>query len=188
MKEIIVKRFFSPIWKCEKIETELELLENNGWRLEKISGYRKFQFVKSQPKTTKYFFTCSFARDRGMIITEQALKSQCKATEISGSFIESLKTTRIYRITREEDLLQRKIYRNIYLRFLVLQYVLIGLLFAGISVVGISLSCIVNKNPLFDTGHVFLGVVGLIGLIVALIHLSGWLCLRRQYINYIQSS
>ena len=114
MKEIIVKRFFSPIWKCEKIETELELLENNGWRLEKISGYRKFQFVKSQPKTTKYFFTCSFARDRGMIITEQALKSQCKATEISGSFIESLKTTRIYRITREEDLLQRKIYRNIY--------------------------------------------------------------------------
>ena len=186
MKETITRRFCAPIWKCEEIESELEQLENNGWRLDKISGFRKFQFTKSQPKTTKYFFTCSFVRESGMILIEQALKSQCKATEISGNFIELLKTTSVYRITRAEDLLQRQIYRNIYLRHLVLQYILLGLLFTLISVASITLSCVLNKNPLFDIDHLFLAIIGFSGLIVALRHLIGLFYLRRQYIKYFQ--
>ena len=121
-----------------------------------------------------------------MIITEQALKSQLKATEIGGSFIELLKTTSVYRITKTEDLLQRKFYRNIYLRHLVMQYVLIGLLFTAIAVAGITLSCVVNKNPLLDIGHLFLAIVGFVGLTIALRHLFGWFHLREQYVKFFQ--
>ena len=188
MKETMSMRFFSPIWKCEEIESKLEQLEKDGWRLDKISGFRKFRFVRSKNKEVKYFFTCSFVKESGMIITEQALKSQLNATEIGGSFIELLKTTSVYRITKTENLLQRKFYRNVYLRHLVLQYILIGLLFATIATVGIALSCVVNKNPLFDIQHLFLGIVGFLGLIVAIRHLFGFFYLRNQYAKYFQSN
>ncbi len=188
MKNTMTMRFFSPIWKCEEIESKLEQLEKDGWRLEKISGFRKFRFIQSQKKTVKYFFTCSFVKESGMILTEQALKSKFKATEISGNFIELLKTTSVYRITKTEDLLQRRVYRNIYLRHLVLQYILISLLFTTIAAVGITLSCVVNKNPLFDIWHLFLAIVGFLGLIVMLRYLFGLFYLRKQYINYVQSS
>lgn len=188
MKETMTMRFFSPIWKCEEIESKLEQLEKDGWRLDKISGFRKFRFIQSQSKTVKYFFTCSFVKESGMIQTEQALKSQLKATEIYGGFIELLKTTSVYRITKTEDLLQRKLYRNIYLRHLVMQYVLIGLLFTAMSIAGITLSCVVNKNPFLDIGHLFLAIVGFVGLMIALRHLFGWFYLRGQYIKYFQSN
>lgn len=188
MKEYMIKRFFAPIWKCDEIEVELERLENEGWRLERISGFRKFKFIKASPKATKYFFTCSFVKESGMIQTEQLLKRECKATEISGNFIEGLKTTSVYRITREADLLQRKIYRNIYLRHLVWQYILIGLMFASISIAGIILSCVFNGKPLFDLGHIFLSAIGVCGMFVIIRHLLGWLYLRKQYSQYFQSA
>ncbi len=188
MKHTMTMRFLSPIWKCEEIESKLEQLEKDGWRLDKISGFRKFRFIQSQKKTVKYFFTCSLVKERGMTLTEQALKSKFNATEISGNFIELLKTTSVYRITKIEDLFQRKYYRNIYLRHLVLQYILIGLLFTTIAAVSITLSCVVNKNPLFDIRHLFLAIVGFLGLIVALRYLLGLFYLRKQYINYFQSN
>ena len=188
LKETMSMRFFSPIWKCEEIESKLEQLEKDGWRLDKISGFRKFRFIRSQNKEVKYFFTCSFVKESGMIITEQALKSQLNATEIGGSFIELLKTTSVYRITKTEDLLQRKLYRNIYLRHLVMQYVLIGLLFTTIAVAGITLSCIVNKNPLWDIRHLFLAIVGFVGLTLTLRHLFGLFHLREQYDKFSQSN
>ena len=187
MKETMTMRFFSPIWKCEEIESKLEQLEEDGWRLDKISGFRKFRFIRSQNKTVKYFFTCSFVKESGMIQTEQALKNQLKATEICGNFIELLKTTSVYRITKTEDLQQRKFYRNIYLRHLVAQYVLIGLLFTAIAVAGITLSCIVDKNPFLDIRHLFLAIVGFAGLAIALRYLFGWFHLREQYIKFFQS-
>ena len=69
--------------------------------------------IHAQIKDNKYCFTCSFVKECGMIQTEQLLKREYKATEISGNFIEGLKTTSVYRITREADLLQRKVYRNL---------------------------------------------------------------------------
>ena len=57
MKETMVKRFFAPIWKCDEIEAELSRLEKEGWRLDKISGFRKFEFTKATPKDKAYFFT-----------------------------------------------------------------------------------------------------------------------------------
>ena len=187
LKETMTKRFFAPIWRCDEIEAELERLENEGWRLEKISGFRKFKFIKASPKTTKYFLTCSFVKESGMIQTELLLKREYKATEIHGSFIEGLKTTSIYRITREADLKQRKVYRNMYLRHLVWQYILIGLLFSSISVAGIVLSCVFNEKPLFDLGHILLAAIGIGGMFVFLRHLFGWLYLRKQYAKYWSS-
>ena len=184
LKETMTKRFFAPIWRCDEIEAELERLENEGWRLEKISGFRNFKFVKASPKTTKYFFTCSFAKESGMIETEQLLKREYTANEISGNFIEGLHITSIYRITKEADLIPQKVYRNIYLRHLVLQYILIGLMFSFISVAGIILSCVFNERPLFDFGHIFLAVVGACGIFVFVHHLFGWLYLWKQYAKY----
>ena len=187
MKDTMTKRFLAPIWKCDETESELERLENEGWRLEKISGFRKFQFVKASPKTTKYFFTCSFVKESGMIQTEELLKREYKATKIHGSFIEGLKTTSVYRITREADLKQRKVYRNIYLRHLVWQYVLIALLFTGISVAGLIWSCILDGTPLFAPENIFFAIVGICGASGLFFHLFGWLYLRKQYAKYWSS-
>ena len=187
LKETMTKRFFAPIWRCDEIEAELERLENEGWRLEKISGFRKFKFVKTSPKATKYFLTCSFVKERGMIQTKQLLKREYKATEISGNFIEGLKTTSVYRITREADLLQRKVYRNIYLRHLVWQYILIGLLFSSISVAGIILSHIFDGTPLFSPQNIIFAIVGICGTSSLFYHLFGWLYLRKQYAKYWNS-
>ena len=187
MKETMTKRFFAPIWRCDEIESELERLGNEGWRLEKISGFRKFQFVKAAPKTIKYFCTCSFVKECGMIQTELLLKREHKATEIHGHFIEGLKTTSIYRITREADLLQRKVYRNIYLRHLVWQYILIGLLFSSISVAGIILSHIFDGTPLFSPQNIIFAIVGICGTSGLFYHLFGWLYLRKQYAKYWNS-
>ena len=184
LKETMTKRFFAPIWRCDEIEAELERLENEGWRLEKISGFRKFKFIKASPKTTKYFLTCSFVKESGMIQTEQLLKREYKATEISGNFIEGLKTTSVYRITREADLLQRKVYRNIYLRHLVWQYILIGLLFSSISVAGIVLSLIFDGTPLYSPQNIIFAIVGICGTSSLFYHLLGWLHLQKQYAKY----
>jgi len=188
LKETFTRYFFTPIWKCEEIEHDLNLLENEGWRLDKVSGFRKFHFIKSQPKSVNYFFTCSFVKEIGMIQTEQAIKRQFNATQIRGGFIELLKSTSVYRMTKAVDLLQRRVYRNIYLRHLVLQYILLGLFFTLISGISITLSCVLDKNPLFDIRHLFFAIVGLFGLIITFRYLAGLFYLRRQYINFFQSN
>ena len=58
------KRFFQPVWKFEEIEKQLTSLEENGWRLDKIKGFRCFEFVKSKPKTVQYFLTYSITREK----------------------------------------------------------------------------------------------------------------------------
>ncbi len=187
MKETMKKRFFTPIWKCDEIESELERLEKDGWRLDKISGFRKFVFVKASPRSATYFFTCSFVKESGMINTEYILKSRYKADRIPGSFLEGLKTTTVYRTTGEVDLQQRKLYRNRYLSHLVLQYIGLGLLFLVPSVTGIILSCTLNGTPVWNAGHLILLFVGICGAAMSLHHLAGSIYLRKQYRNYVRT-
>ena len=115
-----------------------------------------------------------------MNLTKEELKRFCNATEIRGSFFEMLRITSVFRITKMDDLRQYKLSRNIYFRHMLLQYILIGLLFTVLAATGILLSCIVGKNPLLCVQHLFLAVVGFLGLISAIRYLLGFLYLRRQ--------
>ena len=68
-----------------------------------------------------------------------------------------------------------------------LQYILFGFFFAAIATAGIVFSCLMNRNPLFTIRHLLLFVVGLVGLIEAVRHLFGIVCLRRQYRNLMKT-
>lgn len=186
MEEIKIKRYFSPIWKLDKIEAELERAEAEGWRLDNICGFRKFRFVRSAPLKTKYFFTCSLAKERGMLQTELILKNECKATKIPGNFIEGLKTSSVFRIENEVDLLQRKIYRNLYLRHLVFQSLLIEIT-ATLSLAVIIFSDFSDGKPLFDFIHILLILLCCCGAVSSLRHFYGWIYLRKQYRKFLES-
>ena len=178
MKETLTKRFFAPVWKCDKIESELSRMEREGWRLEQISGLRKFTFTKATPKNTTYFFTYH-TRSRDMDDYEACLKREYKALPIKGNLIES-DTTRIYRITEDVDLSQHKASRNFFLRYLVLQYVWIGLLFMALSIVGMILSKTALELILISVGFAFWAII-------FFPNLFGWIYLRKQYAKYLQT-
>ena len=175
MKETMTKRFFAPIWKCDKIESELSRLEQEGWRLDKISGLRKFEFAKATPKSATYFFTYR-TRNRNMYDYEACLKREYSALPVKGIFIESDRT-RIYRITKNVDLHQYKASRNFFLRYLVLQYVWLALFLFTIAIVGFMLS-----NTVAD--FIASSLIAIIGTILFFPNFFGWIYLRKQYPKY----
>lgn len=168
----MIKRFFAPIWKCDEMEAELSRLEKEGWRLDKISGFRKFEFKKAQPKDKAYFFTFCL-KERNMIDYEFFLKREYNANEIKGSFID-FSGSSIYRMPQNADLDHCKLARNFFLRYLVLRYVWLGLFFMALSIVGIILSNTVAELVLFVLFSVFSAVL-------IFPHLFGWIYLRKQY-------
>ena len=184
LKETVKKHFFAPVWRLHEIEAELERLEKEGWRLDKICGFRGFIFVKSRPRAAKYFFTCSFARERGMILIEEALKSKHGANQISGGFIEGLKITAVYRMTEDKDLSQSRINRCCYLAHLVLQYVWLALFGIILSTAGLVLSMIF-EGP--DAFHFILLLFAIGAAVDLLYHLRGYLYLRKQYKGYFEA-
>ena len=173
MKETMTKRFFAPLWKCEDIESELSRLEQEGWRLDKISGFRKFEFVKATPKNATYFFTY-WMRERDMYDYEASLRREYKALPIKGNFIEFFDSTHIHRIPGDVDLTPYKRSRNFFLRYLVLQYVWVGLLFMALSIVGILLSNTVAELVLISFSFAFWAII-------FFPNLFGWIYLRKQY-------
>ena len=172
MKETMTKRFFAPLWKCEEIESELSRLEQEGWRLDKISGFRKFEFVKATPKNATYFFTY-WTRDRNMYDVEASLRREYKALPIKGNFIE-FDSTDIHRILEDVDLAPYKRSRNFFLRYLVLQYVWVGLIFLALSIAMIILSN-TTKELIFSSLLVACSAT------VFFPNLFGWIYLRKQY-------
>ena len=175
------KHIFTPIWKCDKIEAELKNLRKDGWELKKISGFRKFSFIKSEPKDATYFFTFSITKGATMIQTEDVLTRQYNASEIDGHFLEGFKTTSIYCIDSTADLLERKVYRNRFLSRFLVQNALIGFLFLVFSILAIVLS-----SQIFEKS-VFLFAICACSLLVVLYNLFGWLHLRKQYKKYFQN-
>ena len=100
------KRFFQPVWKFEEIEKQLTSLEENGWRLDKIKGFRCFEFVKSNPKTVRYFLTYTLTREKlNMNLIENTLVQNFNANEISGTLLDGLGGTSVFRITKQEELM-----------------------------------------------------------------------------------
>jgi hypothetical protein len=178
LKETMTKRFFAPLWKCEDIESELSRLEQEGWRLDQISGFRKFEFIKATPKNTTYFFTY-WMRERDMYDYEASLRREYKALPIKGNFIE-FDSTHIHRIPGDVDLTPYKRSRNFFLRYLVLQYVWVGLLFMALSIVGILLSNTVAELVLISFSFAFWAII-------FFPNLFGWIYLRKQYKKFQNS-
>ena len=172
MKETMTKRFFAPLWKCEDIESELSRLEQEGWRLDKISGFRKFEFIKATPKNTTYFFTY-WMRERDMYDYEASLRREYKALPIKGNFIE-FDSAHIHRMPGDVDLAPYKRSRNFFLRYMVLQYVWVGLLFLALSIAMIILSN-TTKELIFSS------LLAAFSATVFFPNLFGWIYLRKQY-------
>ena len=170
MKERMTKRFFAPLWKCEEIESELSRLEQEGWRLDKISGFRKFEFVKAKPKNATYFFTY-WTKARNMYDYEASLRREYKALPI---MIKGANTMRIHRIPEDVDLTPYKRPRNFFLRYLVLQYVWVGLIFLVLSIAAAILSSTVAEL-------IFPSLLAAFSATVFFPNLFGWIYLRKQY-------
>ena len=116
------KRFFRPIWKFDTIEKELVSLEEKGWRLNKISGFRCFEFVKSTPKTVQYFFTYSLTREKlSMNLIEDTLVQKVNANQIKGTIMEGLGGISIFRITKQAELTEQLDNRDIILQHYLLK-------------------------------------------------------------------
>ena len=178
MKETMVKRFFAPIWKCDEIEAELSRLEKEGWRLDKISGFRKFEFTKATPKDKAYFFTF-YTKDRNMFDYECFLKREYKANEIKGRFIDS-SVYALYRMPQNVDLIHCTLARNFFLRYVVLQYVWVGLfIFVPPAI------CLIFSDAIAE--QIFYAVLAFIGASLFFPNLYGWIYLRRKYRKFIES-
>ena len=184
MKETMVKHFFAPIWKCDEIEAELSHLEKEGWRLDKISGFRKFEFTKATPKDKAYFFTF-YTKDRNMFDYECFLKREYKANEIKGRFIDSL-VSALYRMPQNVDLIHCTLARNFFLRYVVLQYVWMGLCFLACSVplIILSILSILSANI---AELIFSALIAFIGASLFFPNFYGWIYLRRKYRRFGES-
>ena len=179
MKETMVKRFFAPIWKCDEIEAELSRLEKEGWRLDKISGFQKFEFTKATPKNATYFFTY-WEKSRDMYDYEASLRREYKTLPIEGFFIESGPRTHIHRILQDVDLAPYKRSRNFFLRYLVLQYVWVGLfIFVPPAI------CLIFSDAIAE--QIFFAVLAFIGASLFFPNLYGWIYLRRKYRRFGES-
>ena len=110
---------------------------------------------------------------------EAFLKKEYKALPIKGNFIEG-DTTRIYRVPEDVDLSQHKASRNFFLRYLVLQYVWLGLLFMALSTVGMILSRSVAELILISFHFA-------VWASIFFPNFLGWIYLRKQYAKYRQT-
>ncbi|MBQ8783138.1 MAG: DUF2812 domain-containing protein [Clostridia bacterium] len=141
------KRFLHPIWKFDEIEKELSVLEQNGWRLNKIYGIRNFEFVKSKPKSVKYFFTYSIPREKiNMYIIEDTLKQKFNATEIRGNF----GGTQIYRITKQGEVEEQIFNRNIILQHYLFKRMICCLLLLLLFSIPLIMGLILNPEKLLN--------------------------------------
>lgn len=144
--DIVKKRFLYPIWKFDEIEKELSVLEENGWRLDKVHGIRNFEFVKSKPKTTKYFFIYSMPRERvDMYLIENTLKQEFGATKIQGKG-----SAEFYRITKDVKLDQQMTDRNILLQYFLCKRIIINVLVLLLLLIPMVLGFILNPEKFLN--------------------------------------
>ena len=150
------KRFFQPIWKFEEIEKQLTVLEESGWRLEKIKGFRCFDFVKSTSKTVRYFFTYSLTRENlNMNIIENSLVQNFGANQIKGSFLEGLGVTSVFRITKQSELTEQLMGRDIILCHYLFKNIVLNIICFLLVFIPLAIGCILNAKKLFMDMNTF---------------------------------
>lgn len=120
------KFYFYPQWNYEKAESWLSLMEQQGYRVEKVIFYWWFYFVDAKPKTTRYIFTYNFLKENAMIETEYILRSDYKATAIQSGDIFFVT---LYRITGTFDLSEILCVREKYIKHVLIKKIEIALIF-----------------------------------------------------------
>ena len=150
------KRFFQPIWKFEEIENQLVSLEENGWRLNKIGGFRRFDFVESTPKTVQYFFTCSLTREKlNMNLIENSLVQKFNANQIKGTFLEGLSGTSVFRITKQGELTDQLNNRDIILQHYLLKKVVLGIVLFLLLFAPVAIYAVIDLGKFLEDLNVF---------------------------------
>lgn len=173
------KRYFYPIWKIDKLDNELAKMEQSGLRLDKITAFRTFRFVKSQPKDVRYFTTYTISRERGMANIEQSLKE--KGANKIGTFSDSIGMAEIYRITNNLDITDKTEFRNIYLQHTMMTKLLICLFLCIVSLAFFILEmCFNNSGMLFD---ILLTLFLVISTFFCFYNMHGLIFLKKQYKN-----
>ena len=149
--EVMRKRFFQPIWKFDLIEKELTSLEENGWRLDKIKGFRCFYFVKSKPKTAQYFLTYSITREKlNMNLIENALVQNFNANQIKGTFLEGLGGISVFRITKQAELTDQLNDRDIILQHYLFKKVVLGIILFSFLLAPLIIGVVTNSEKLLN--------------------------------------
>ncbi len=150
------KRFFQPIWKFEEIEKQLTSLEENGWRLDKIKGFRCFEFVKSKPKTVRYFLTYTLTREKlNMNLIENTLVQNFNANEISGTFLDSLGGTSVFRITKQAELTEQLNNRDIILQHYLFKKVVFGIILFFLLFAPLAIGAAINIEKFLEDLNIF---------------------------------
>ena len=154
------KRFFQPIWKYDEIENELANLEEKGWRLNQIKGFRCFEFVESKPKQVQYFFTYSMVKEKSnMYLIENTLAQKFNATQIKGDFFDGLGITTIFRITKTEQLNEQKLNRDIILHHYLFKKFILGIVILLILLLPLLIGAILNLEKLLNDMNPFYFVI-----------------------------
>ena len=179
------KRFFQPIWKFEEIENQLKVLEENGWRLNRIKGFRCFEFVESKPKQVQYFFTYSMVKETSnMYPIENALAQKFNATQIKGNFFEGLGITSIFRITKTEQLNEQKLNRDIILHHYLFKKFIFGIVILLLLFLPLLIGAILNLEKLLNDMnpfyYVFFSVVIILSVVYSIYNFIGFIYMKKK--------
>ena len=182
------KYFFFPLWKIEKLEGELSKLEQNGWRLDRLSPLNCFHFAEATAKDTSYFFTYKLIKENGMADIEHFLKSKYSANPVRGTPAASiLLSVNVYRIVSCADLEKRRFYRNIYLQHLVFEKILLGMFMPILCSLLLAIQLISGGMQAEDTPQwIFLGFLALLSLAYCGYQFYGLCRLKQQNKKMLQ--
>ena len=110
---------------------------------------------------------------------EYFLKREYKANEIKGRFID-FSVSALYRMPQNVDLIHCTLARNFFLRYVVLQYVWVGLfIFVPPAI------CLIFSDAIAE--QIFFAVLAFIGASLFFPNLYGWIYLRRKYRRFGES-
>ena len=179
------KRFFQPIWKYDEIENELANLEEKGWRLNQIKGFRCFEFVESKPKQVQYFFTYSMVKEKSnMYLIENTLAQKFNATQIKGDFFDGLGITTIFRITKTEQLNEQKLNRDIILHHYLFKKFILGIVILLILLLPLLIGAILNlEKLLYDTNPFYFVIFAtwfIFGTVYSIYNFFGSIYLKKK--------
>ncbi len=177
------KHYLFPIWRIDELDNTLTNLEKNGLRLCKVTAFRTFHFVMSQPKDVRYFTTYTISRERGMANIEQSLKE--KGANKIGAFSDSIGMAEIYRITNKMDITDKAEFRNIYLQHTMMTKLLICLFLFIVSLTCFILEMCFNNSGIF--ADILLALFLVIQSFFCFYNIYGLIFLKKQYKNIFLS-